>query len=223
LAGLAQGKESGREGLIMTRQARCDPFGLGYWEGVIVAWQKILERWAVEMGEQIEPELTDAGPTGAARVDKTLSTELVAGADLAPDMPADIPHERQPVALAAARHIRRTLTRTTRRDLGRAMTDMCEPGGWRVTTLNPDLPDPRKFAILSDRFDKISQSDDPHVLYAELLGLAAVAAGWAQGIERRAWRDAKRASRAARRADRATRRNRGRIGPAGHGDVDRAT
>jgi len=206
--------------LIMTRQVRCDPFGLGldYWQGVVDSWTTILERWAVAVGEQVEP---------VRSADKTLSTsgapELVAGADLAPDMPADIPHERQPVALAAARHIRRTLTRTTRRDLGRAMTDMCEPGGWRVTTLNPDLPDPRKFAILSDRFDKISQSDDPHVLYAELLGLAAVAAGWAQGIERRAWRDAKRASRAARRAGRATRRNRGRIGPAGHGDVDEAT
>ena len=207
----------------MCCQVSCDPLvlGLDYWQRVVDSWTTILERWAVAVGEQVEPVRTDAD-----RVDKTLSTggpELITGADLAPDMPADIPHERQPVALAAARHIRRTLTRTTRRDLGRAMTDMCEPGGWRVTTLNPDLPDPRKFAILSDRFDKISQSDDPHVLYAELLGLAAVATGWAQGIERRAWRDAKRASRAARRAGRATRRNRGRIGPAGHGDVDEAT
>jgi hypothetical protein len=216
----------------MCRQTR-DPFGLGYWESVIIAWQKILERWAVEMGEQVEPELT-----GADRVDKRLSTsgadlvpggpELVAGAELAPNMPADIPHERQPVGLAAARHIRRTLTRTTRRDLARAMTDMCEPGGWRVTTLNPDLSDPRKFAILSDRFDKISQNDDPHVLYGELLGLAAVAVGWAQGIARRQWRNAKRASRARRRTERARRRGDHVREPgdvpglaAGHGDVDR--
>ena len=204
----------------MCCQAMRDPFGLGLWQGVLDAWTTILERWAVAVGEQVEP---------VRSADKTLSTgapELVAGADLAPDMPADIPHERQPVALAAARHIRRTLTRTTRRDLGRAMVDMCEPGGWRVTTLNPDLPDPRKFAILSDRFDKISQSDDPHVLYAELLGLAAVATGWAQGIERRAWRDAKRRQRAERRERRAARRNRGLPGPvnpAGHGDVDEAT
>jgi hypothetical protein len=197
----------------MDRQVR-DPLGLRYWESVIVAWQKILERWAIEMGEQIEPVRTD----DPARGDKTLSTEppeLIAGAPL-----ADIPHERQPAGLRAARHIRRTLTRTTRRDLSRAMTDMCEPGGWRATTLNPDLSDPRKFAILSDRFDKISQTDDPHVLYAELLGLAAVATGWAQGIERRAWRDAKRAQRARLRAARVGRRNRGRIGPLGHGDVD---
>jgi hypothetical protein len=203
----------------MARPAR-DPLGLGYWESVIIAWQKILERWAIEMGEYVEPV------RGADRVDKTLSTsgadlvpggpELVVGADLAPD----IPHERQPAGLLAARHIRRTLTRTTRRDLSRVMTDMCEPGGWRATTLNPDLPDPRKFAILSDRFDKITQTDDPHVLYAELLGLAAVATGWAQGIERRAWRDAKRAQRARLRAARVGRRNRGRIGPLGHGDVD---
>lgn len=197
-----------------------DPFG--YWESVIIAWQKILERWAVEMGEQVEPVRTEDEPD---RGDKRLSTpELVAGADLAPDK---VPHERQPVALAAARHIRRTLTRTTRRDLGRAMTDMCEPGGWRVTTLNPDLPDPRKMAILSDRFDKIAMTDDPHVLYAELLGLAAVATGWAQGIERRAWRDAKRAQRARRRAERARRRGDHVREPgdvpglaAGHGDVD---
>lgn len=201
----------------MYRQAR-DPFGLGYWESMIVAWQKILERWAIEMGEQVEPVRTDDGPD---RGDKTLSTggpELIVGADLAPDVGPDIPHQRQPLALAAARRIRRTLTRTTRRDLGRAMVDMCEPGGWRVTTLNPDLPDPRKFAILSDRFDKISQSDDPHVLYGELLGLAAVATGWAQGIERRAWRDAKRESRARRTAQRRAQRARRRGLAAG--DVD---
>jgi len=211
-----------------------DPFGLGFWQGVLDSWTTILERWAVEMGEQVEPVRTDDELTGADRVDKTLSTsgadlvrggpELVAGARLAPDK---IPHERQPAALAAARHIRRTLTRTTRRDLGRAMVDMCEPGGWRVTTLNPDLPDARKMAILSDRFDKISQSDDPHVLYGELLGLAAVAVGWAQGIARRQWRNAKRASRARRRAERARRRGDHVREPgdvpglaAGHGDVD---
>ena len=159
------------------------PLGFGYWQGLLDAWQMILERWAVEMGEQVEPV------RGADRVDKTLSTsgadlvpggpELVAGAELAPpDTPADIPHERQPIGLQATRHIRRTLTRTTRRDLGRAMVDMCEPGGWRASTLNPDLPDPRKFAILSDRFDNVAQTDDPHVLYGALLGLAAAAAGW---------------------------------------------
>lgn len=190
-----------------------------FWENMIGAWIAILERWAEAVGE--EHELT-----GAARVDKRLSTS---GADLVPGGPElptgmargpdpaaglpeqapaerEIPHERQPAALAAARHVRRTLTRTTRRDLARLMTDMCEPGGWRVTTLNPDLPDARKFAILSDRFDKIALTDDAHVLYSELLALAAVAVGWAQGIARRQWRDAKRATRAKRRARRARRR-----------------
>jgi hypothetical protein len=200
--------------------------GLGFWERVLDEWQKIMERWAVEMGEQVEPVRTD---------DADVSTvpEAVQEAPEVLDPPS---HERQPAGLRAARRIKGTLTRTTRRDLGRAMLDMAAPGGWQASTLNPDLPDPRKFAILSDRFDKISQSDDPHVLYGELLALAAVAAGWAQGIERRAWRDAKRRQRAARRARRRAQRARrrgdhvrepgtvpglaGPVGPAGHGDVD---
>jgi len=195
---------------------------------MITAWATILERWAVAVGE--EHELY-----GAARVDRELSTS---GADLAPGGPdpaaelpdpaeREIPHERQPAGLRAARVIRTTLTRTTRRDLGRAMLDMTGPGGWRSTTLNPDMPDPRKFAILSDRFDKITQTDEGTVLYRELLALAAVAAGWAQGIQRRHWRDVKRARRAARRARRARRRGDHVREPgdvpglaAGHGDVD---
>lgn len=180
------------------------PLGLGYWENLLRAWQSILERWAIEMGEHIEPVRTD---------DTAVSTppELIVGSALAPgDHPAEIsteiPHERQPIGLQATRHIRRTLTRTTRRDLGRAMVDMCEPGGWQASTLNPDLPDVRKFAILSDRFDKIAQTDDPHVLYGALLALAASSAGWAQGVARRQWRDAKRVQRAAARSRRANRR-----------------
>jgi hypothetical protein len=170
-----------------------------------------LERWAIEVGEYTEPV------RGTERVDRALSTsgaDLVPGgpdltAELpAPEIPADMPppHERQPAGLRAARVIKTTLTLTTRRDLGRAMLDMTGPGGWRSTTLNPDMPDPRKFAILSDRFDKIALTDEGTVLYRELLALAAVAAGWAQGIQRRHWRDVKRVRRAARRERRRARR-----------------
>jgi hypothetical protein len=168
------------------------------------------------MGEQTEPVRTDPGLTGAARIDKTLSTSgadlLPGGPDMTMEIPTEsahereIPHERQPAGLRAARVIKTTLTRTTRRDLGRAMLDMTGPGGWRSTTLNPDMPDPRKFAILSDRFDKIALTDEGTVLYRELLALAAVATGWAQGIQRRHWRDVKRARRATRRERRRTRR-----------------
>lgn len=179
-------------------------FGLRYWRGVLTTWELIWERWAIEMGEEVQPVLTDAQST-------VHGPELVAGAELAPDMPADtpaarVPHERQPAGLRAARRVRRTLTRTMRHDIGLAMIDMAAPGGWRETVLNPDLPDARKFAILSDRFDKITQTDDPRVLYRELAALAAVSAGWAQGIARRQWRDAKRRQRHGRRRRRAARR-----------------
>ena len=185
---------------------------LPYWRALLAEWQSIVEGWADAVSEGRNSGDTAVSPP-----------ELVAGAEPAPD----IPHERQPIGLQATRHIRRTLTRTTRRDLGRAMVDMCEPGGWRASTLNPDLSDARKFAILSARFDKIAQADDPHVLYGELLALAGAAAGWAQGIARRQWRDAKRVQRADRRAQRARRRGDHVREPgtvpglaAGHGDVD---
>jgi hypothetical protein len=213
---------------------------MGFWENLIVGWIAILDRWAEEMGKSEPVHGEDRALTGTDRIDKTLSTS---GADLVPggpDMTADIPatrpevgddepppHERQPVGLRAARVIKTTLTRTTRRDLGRAMLDMTGPGGWRSSALNPDMPDPRKFAILSDRFDKIALTDEGTVLYRELLALAAVAAGWAQGIQRRHWRDVKRARRAQRRERRARRRGDHVREPGtvpglarGHGDVD---
>lgn len=118
------------------------------------------------------------------------------------------PHEDQPEALAAVRTVRLTPTRRTRNDLAHAMVMMCTPGGWRATTLNPDLPDDERFLLLSVRYDKLAATDDPHTLYAELFALSAVALGWAQGIARRQWRDAKRSQRARARGWRPPRRRR---------------
>lgn len=130
-------------------------------------------------------------------------------------VPEDVPATVQDASSQASSppatvgEVRRTLTRTVRDDLSKAMVDMCRPEGWRQSTLNPDLAEERKLAILIARMDVLTlragADRDRQVLYGELLDLAAVATGWAQGIARRRWRDTKRAQRSAKRARRAAR------------------
>ena len=146
--------------------------------------------------------------------DRTVDSWRGEGAAPVPDEDAPSASEA-PSPPATVGEVRRTLTRTVRDDLSKAMVDMCRPEGWRHSTLNPDLPDERKLAILAARMDVLAMragaERDRQVLYGELLDLAAVATGWAQGIARRQWRDAKRAQRSAKRARRTVRQRGGSV------------
>ena len=108
--------------------------------------------------------------------------------------------------------MKRTMTKKSRKDLSAAMMGMCQLTGWRDTTLNPDLSNDAKIAIIAARFGKVAGSDDHEQLYGELMGLAAVTVGAAQGIARRDARDRKRRSRAARKAERKARRAKDKSG-----------
>lgn len=96
--------------------------------------------------------------------------------------------------------VKRSMTKKSRNDLSAAMMHMCQLTGWRDTTLNPDLSNDAKIAIIAARFGKVAGVDDDNALYGELVALAAVAMGAAQGIARRNARDRKRRSRAERKA-----------------------
>ena len=96
--------------------------------------------------------------------------------------------------------MKQSLTKKSRSDLGRRMIEMCTLTGWQGTTLNPDMADQDKLAILTARFGRLVTQDDPDELYAELLDVSAVAMGWAQGLTRRQKRDQRRAKKAAKRA-----------------------
>ena len=80
------------------------------------------------------------------------------------------------------------------------MIEMCTLTGWQGTTINPDMSDSDKLAILTTRFGKIASEDDPTEMYAELLDLSAAAMGWAQGIARIQKRDHRAMLRAKRKA-----------------------
>jgi hypothetical protein len=97
--------------------------------------------------------------------------------------------------------VKQSLTKKSRSDLGRRMVDMCTLTGWQGTTLNPDMADQDKLAILTARFGRLVTQDDPDQLYAELLDISAVAMGWAQGLTRRQKRDNRRAAKAAKKAE----------------------
>jgi hypothetical protein len=92
--------------------------------------------------------------------------------------------------------MKQSMTKKSRTDLSRAMVAMCQLTGWRDTTLNPDMGDDAKMAILAARFGKVTTQDADDTLYNELVDMAAVTMGWAQGISRRDARDRKRKSRA---------------------------
>lgn len=120
--------------------------------------------------------------------------------------------------------VKQSTTKKSRVDLSAAMVNMCQLTGWRDTTLNPDLDDHAKMAMLASRFGKVTVTDDDSALYDELIALSATSMGWAQGIARRDARDRKRTSRAARKARRAAKRAARAgvdkpVGPAGTGDA----
>jgi len=96
--------------------------------------------------------------------------------------------------------VKQSLTKQSRRDLGQRMIEMCTLTGWQGTTINPDMSDSDKLAILTTRFGKIASEDDPTEMYAELLDLSAAAMGWAQGIARIQKRDHRAMLRAKRKA-----------------------
>jgi hypothetical protein len=100
--------------------------------------------------------------------------------------------------------VKQSLTKKARTDLARRMVAMCTLTGWQGTTLNPDMADQDKLAILTARFGRLVTQDDPDELYAELLDISAVAMGWAQGLTRRQKRDHRRAAKAAKRAAKKT-------------------
>ena len=95
--------------------------------------------------------------------------------------------------------MKQSLTKKSRLDLGQRMIEMCSLSGWQSTTLNPDMGDGDKLAMLTARFGKLAAEDHPNDLYGELVALSAVSMGWAQGIARREARERKRRSRAVRR------------------------
>ena len=95
--------------------------------------------------------------------------------------------------------VKQSLTKKSRMDLGQRMIEMCTLSGWQATTLNPDMGDADKLAILTGKFGKLAVEDHPADLYGELIGLSAVTMGWAQGIARREARERKRRSRASRK------------------------
>lgn len=105
--------------------------------------------------------------------------------------------------------MKRSMTKKSRNDLSAAMLGMCQLTGWRDTTLNPDLSNDAKIAIIAARFGKVAGTDDDTALYGELMALAAVTVGAAQGLARRDARDRKRRSRAARKAQRKARKTKG--------------
>jgi len=96
--------------------------------------------------------------------------------------------------------VKQSLTKQSRNDLGQRMIEMCTLTGWQGTTINPDMSDTDKLAILTTRFGKIASEDDPTEMYAELLDLSAAAMGWAQGIARAQKRDHRAMLRAKRKA-----------------------
>ena len=96
--------------------------------------------------------------------------------------------------------VKQSLTKQSRKDLGQRMIEMCTLTGWQGTTINPDMSDSDKLAILTTRFGKIASEDDPTEMYAELLDLSAAAMGWAQGIARTQKRDHRAMLRAKRKA-----------------------
>jgi hypothetical protein len=99
--------------------------------------------------------------------------------------------------------VKQSLTKKSRSDLGQRMIDMCTLTGWQGTTLNPDMSDTDKLAILTARFGKLVTQDDAAQLYSELVDISAASMGWAQGIARREKREHRRALRADRKARKA--------------------
>lgn len=104
------------------------------------------------------------------------------------------------------RIVKQSLTKKSRIDLGRDMLAMCRLAGWQSTTLNPEMAPADKLAIVTAAFGHLATEDTEADLYGELVRLAAVSMGWAQGIERRAARDRKRVSRAKKKARKQARR-----------------
>ena len=110
-------------------------------------------------------------------------------------------------AFDVGRIVKQSLTKKSRNDLGRRMINMCSLSGWQSTTLNPDMADTEKLAILSARFGVIAaDAADREGLYAELIDLSAATMGWAQGIARHQARERKQRSRAARKEQRRVKR-----------------
>ena len=95
--------------------------------------------------------------------------------------------------------VKQSMTKKSRMDLSAEMVSMCTLTGWQGTTLNPDMGDEAKLAILANRYGKLASEDDPAALYTELIRLSAASMGWAQGIARREMRDRKRRSRERKR------------------------
>lgn len=113
----------------------------------------------------------------------------------------------RPVPVVSLRGIvKQSMTKKSRMDLSTQMLGMCQLSGWQATTLNPDMGDAEKLAIVSARFGKLATEDDYAAKYTELISLAAVTMGWAQGIARREARERKRRSRERKRIRRQERK-----------------
>jgi hypothetical protein len=97
--------------------------------------------------------------------------------------------------------VKQSLTKKSRSDLGQRMIDMCTLTGWQGTTLNPDMSDADKLAILTARFGKLVTQDDATQLYTELVDISAASMGWAQGIARQEKRTLRAEKKAARKKD----------------------
>jgi hypothetical protein len=117
--------------------------------------------------------------------------------DLDPPIRLEPPTPPPPVSFRGI--VKQSLTKKSRNDLGQRMVEMCTLTGWQGTTLNPDMGDDAKMVILSSVFGKLAAEDDPDELYRELVALAGVTMGWAQGIARREMRERKRRERQRKR------------------------
>jgi len=155
--------------------------------------------------------LPPAGPPGAEpplrpeHLGQRVAPELIAGAPLrdpaSPALSSNVHYvpdsdTGEPIVDLSRWVMKQSMTKKSRTDLSRAMVAMCSLTGWRDTTLNPDMGDDAKMAILAARFGKVTTQDADDTLYNELIDMAAVTMGWAQGIARRDARDRKRKSRA---------------------------
>jgi len=132
--------------------------------------------------------------------------ELVAGAPLR-EPPGHVsrlergnPSDPAPPLIVNLRGlVKQSLTKKSRNDLGQRMIEMCTLTGWQGTTLNPDMSDTEKLAILTGAFGKLATEDNPAELYDELLHLSAATMGWAQGIARNETRERRRRTKERKR------------------------
>jgi hypothetical protein len=170
-----------------------------YWHAALDALDDL--RWEIRLRERrAMTPLPRADPPGTEpplRPEHYASPELVAGAPLREPPAARLeygaePDHPVPPIVNLRGLVKQSLTKKSRNDLGQRMVEMCTLTGWQGTTLNPDMSDTEKLAILTNAYGKLATEDNPGEMYDELIRLSAVTMGWAQGIARNETRERRR-------------------------------